>query len=1405
MEHKSRFQLKFQSFGISLDLLLPMHVPIIRLDLSKHSCVMALSCLILFPNLSQATPTGGDVVSGAGNITQSAATTTVTQATQNLSVNWKSFNVAPQEVVNFVQPSTSSIAVNRILDTNGSQILGNINANGQVFLINPNGILFGQGAQVNVRGLVASALDFNDDHLNGNAKMFSGNGTGSIINQGNLTAANGGYVALLGKTVSNKGVINASQGSVMLGAGNNLTLSFENNNLLKMQVNQSLFDTLAENGGLIQTPGGQVIMNAGAKNTLQASAVNNTGVIEAHTLDSQTGKIILLSGMVVGTTNVDGSLDASAPGGGEGGFIDTSAAHVKIADGVKVSTLSTDGNTGTWLIDPADFNIGNAADGAVANISGGALASALTSADVLILSSNGTAGGSGDINGNEAVSWRAKKLTLTAANDININAGMTASGDASLALNTATTNTSTANGGVGESAVAGTEDASVAGGQVKVGMDVDGFRGRVDFANSGTDILTINGAAYDVLNTEAQLQAMAVTTNFALGANLDFTNECVGTCPSVATFTPIASFAHNFNGLGHTVTGVNIAGADAANTGMIKVAGAGSDIRNVGLVNGVVSAGGAGTGFLIGSGTSGTLSHVYSSGTVTGAAGTGGLVGSMTTGKILNSFTTGAVTGAAGTGGLVGTITTGLVDKSYSTGVIVGAAGTGGLIGASTGLVNESYASGSVQGNDGTGGLIGTTTSHTTNSYATGNVTGATGVGGLLGTNTGNVTNNYASGTVAGNVSVGGLIGTTPAPSLTAGILTNNFWNSGNKDHAIGDSTTPSGTLGITKEQLIGSGFPTRTEDSGSGSIWDFDSTWLLVDGISPMLRSTLPTLVVTANVQTNIYSGEAYTVANSDLQYSVALNSGDLTYLNGLALTNTGTSNAAVHVGTYSIEARYAGQTRYNISYVDGDLAIIARALTATAAATKEYDGNNTASSALTLVGLIDDEALTTSGVTSTFNDKNVLDANTVTVTAATLGNGTDGLASNYSLAIGDITSASATITARALTSAAVTDNSKVYDGDIDATVTLVLGGLIGTETLSTKNVTATFANKNVAKDIVVTTSGATLVDGTGLASNYSLVNDAISTTTAEITPFALTVSGLSAQSKVYNADTEAELTGTASVSANVFSGDVVGVAGTATGTFTDKNVANNIGVTVTGNTLTGAQAGNYSITQQAGLAADIFPFPVVPASAVDTPVQYIDLEAVEGTTLVTNKVSIQAAANNQVYDTESFRTNNTKTSVGFSKGYIGRTALMGTDTTAASTTQGIEQTYATNESYNVMRSRAHTVAFSSTATQGNGTATAIDKVYDSMRSRTLQLQVPLAQLRSLAPTATPNQNSAQTTTNDKVYDGISNRTSNSASKDTDTNIGTVSKTTTTATQAGAQTTEVTNAYDGMRGRNAA
>ena len=170
----------------------------------------ALAATLLLPALAvQAAPVGGQVVSGGGTITQTGPTTTIRQTTPTVSINWQSFNIAPQETVNFLQPSVSAIAVNRIFDTNGSQILGHLNANGQVYLINPNGILFGPGAQVDVGGLIASTLDLADSPLAGNTRSFAGNGTGSIINQGNITAAPGGTIALLGNTVSNQGTITA--------------------------------------------------------------------------------------------------------------------------------------------------------------------------------------------------------------------------------------------------------------------------------------------------------------------------------------------------------------------------------------------------------------------------------------------------------------------------------------------------------------------------------------------------------------------------------------------------------------------------------------------------------------------------------------------------------------------------------------------------------------------------------------------------------------------------------------------------------------------------------------------------------------------------------------------------------------------------------------------------------------------------------------------------------------------------------------------------------------------------------------------------------------------------------------------------------------------------------------------
>ena len=142
--------------------------------------------LTLYAALTPAAPLDGLVVSGVGHIATSGATTTIQQATQNLSLSWKSFDVAAHETVNFAQPSSSAIAVNRIADINGSQILGKVNANGQVYLINPNGILFGQDAQVDVGSLVASTLDINDASMGSNARLFSGTGAGKIVNQGTI-------------------------------------------------------------------------------------------------------------------------------------------------------------------------------------------------------------------------------------------------------------------------------------------------------------------------------------------------------------------------------------------------------------------------------------------------------------------------------------------------------------------------------------------------------------------------------------------------------------------------------------------------------------------------------------------------------------------------------------------------------------------------------------------------------------------------------------------------------------------------------------------------------------------------------------------------------------------------------------------------------------------------------------------------------------------------------------------------------------------------------------------------------------------------------------------------------------------------------------------------------------------
>lgn len=368
-----------------------------------------------------ALPVGGAVSAGSATIGSGASTTTITQTSQNAAINWQSFNIGTGESVNFVQPNSSATALNRVLGSDPSSILGGLNANGKVFLVNPNGVVFGQGASVNVGGLVGSTRNITDSDFMAGKYNFEGTGDGSVVNYGSINA-NGGSVALLGANVSNQGVIQAQLGTVALAAGNSFTLDVAGDGLLNVAVNKGAVDALVQNGGLIQADGGRVLMTAQSASNLLTSSVNNTGVIRAQTIENRNGTIMLMGDMQSGTVNVAGTLDASAPNGGSGGFIETSAARVNVANGSTVTTLAPAGTTGTWLIDPLDFVVSSSG-----NISGTTLSNNLQTSNVSYTNAPGT--GNGDILVQEAVTWTAPTtLTLSANRDVVVQEAITTTG-----------------------------------------------------------------------------------------------------------------------------------------------------------------------------------------------------------------------------------------------------------------------------------------------------------------------------------------------------------------------------------------------------------------------------------------------------------------------------------------------------------------------------------------------------------------------------------------------------------------------------------------------------------------------------------------------------------------------------------------------------------------------------------------------------------------------------------------------------------------------------------------------------------------------------------------------------------------------------------------------------------------
>ncbi|MBI2772711.1 MAG: filamentous hemagglutinin N-terminal domain-containing protein [Burkholderiales bacterium] len=296
-----------------------------------------------------ALPQGGAVTAGQAAINQPAANALlINQTTPRAVLDWRSFGIASGESVRFVQPGASSVVLNRVVGSDPSSIYGSLSANGQVFLVNPAGVLFAPGAQVDVGGLVASSLGLSNADFMSGRYQFSGSG-GSVVNHGSITAARGGYVLLAAQTVANTGSISAEAGSVGLAAGSRVTLDTSGAGLVRFSVDAAAAHALAANSGSIVADGGQVAVLASAIGPALATVVNQSGVIRADSVLERDGMIVLSAG-AQGVASVTGSLLARGESAGlKGGTVHVLGDKVLLA-GTALVDVSGQAGGGTALV-----------------------------------------------------------------------------------------------------------------------------------------------------------------------------------------------------------------------------------------------------------------------------------------------------------------------------------------------------------------------------------------------------------------------------------------------------------------------------------------------------------------------------------------------------------------------------------------------------------------------------------------------------------------------------------------------------------------------------------------------------------------------------------------------------------------------------------------------------------------------------------------------------------------------------------------------------------------------------------------------------------------------------------------------------------------------------------------------
>lgn len=354
----------------------------------KTLALLVMSALSLGASSVDAMPEGGVVRSGSGSVTQNGKEMTIRQDSRRLAMDWTGFSVGKDETVRFQQPGKDALALNRVIGNQQSVIDGSLLSNGHVLLVNPNGVVIGKNASIDVGGLVASTAQVKDNFMKefGNstgAFSLGGVSDGKIINEGTIQAE-GGLVALHAAKVENSGTISNTGGSAVLAVADTLTLTPDADGKLNFTVDGKTAEASALNKGAITADGGTIVMTADSASDVMSTVVNNSGTLQARTLRKNEKGQILLEGGDKGQVEVSGTLDASgteegqsagnikvigektivhdgtnllARGNVDGGKIETSGDVLNLGDNLAIDAAGVNGKHGEWLLDPLEVII----------------------------------------------------------------------------------------------------------------------------------------------------------------------------------------------------------------------------------------------------------------------------------------------------------------------------------------------------------------------------------------------------------------------------------------------------------------------------------------------------------------------------------------------------------------------------------------------------------------------------------------------------------------------------------------------------------------------------------------------------------------------------------------------------------------------------------------------------------------------------------------------------------------------------------------------------------------------------------------------------------------------------------------------------------------------------------------